>query len=555
MNNIEFEHYQRNIQAALKMRMPEQSEIGPYDRLLKGDVSGIQDFVYNIKSARASKTLKARSWFVKAISEHALQLVAREFSQTKTELLYNGGGNFYLFYNSFPGEQTAIEKVGTELNAGFATDAIQVTLSAVDLPAAALQDDFGAVWRRLQHQSAVDKLRQYRYYPEVLEQTFKPVSYGVWESLTKKLLEVRDFDQETSWLPEPGPVRIGENHVRMLGFNRQFNTRHDAADNIQGIPVWRNGDLLSHYSRRAREESPEDLPHPGGIIPFNYLARFAGARTGSEKIGILKLDVDNLGNTLNGMRNVHALRAVSSSIQWFFERYLMEDLLATRSFNWLSAAGTDEAPQQAAFKDNIYVIYAGGDDTFMVGAWDAVFEFARLLHQEWKKFTAGQLTISAGLLLADSHFPVVRFAELAQEALEEAKSGDKNKICVFGKPLYWDDFEFAREKALLLQQLILRKNEPRSIIERLQRSSDRFREILHKNADGNAEVPQLWTLLYSIRNTQNRGVLSELVQMYQQAIIYALKNKRKDLWNTEAIPVAIRWAEFLTRNKSDSEYE
>lgn len=555
MINNDFEHYQRIVQSALKGQVSSQPGLNQFDRLLKGDVSGIQTFVYNIKSEKASKTLKARSWFVKAICDHCIKLIQQKFSGTPTEILYNGGGSFYLFYKSFANEGMELSHARSELNACFSKEEIQVTLSTIEITNLALQENFGLIWRQLQRQSAEDKLQLYQSFPEVFEQKFKPVPYGSWEDLTKKLLEVQDFDQEAIWTEQQGPIGIGGGGVRMLGFNRNFRGGNPVQNNTHGIPVWRNDDLQQHYRNLARQEESDDLPYPGSIIPFNYLARFAGARTGAEKLGVLKLDVDNLGDALNKMHSAGALRQLSIGLQWFFEQYLLEELIANRSFSWHAPTTEEKTPPTAAFKDNLYVIYAGGDDTFIVGAWDAVFEFAHLLHSEWKTFAGDKLTISAGLLLVDSHFPVVRFAELAQESLDMAKSGDKNKICIFGKPLYWDDFGFAREKALLLQQLILRQHEPRSIIERLRRSSDRFREILEKTANGNPELPRLWTLLYSIRNTHNRGVLSELVNVYQQAIIYALKTKRKDLWNTETIPVAIRWAEFLTRNKSESEYE
>ena len=37
--------------------------------LLKGDVSGIQEFIFSTTSIRAARTLKARSWYIKAICE------------------------------------------------------------------------------------------------------------------------------------------------------------------------------------------------------------------------------------------------------------------------------------------------------------------------------------------------------------------------------------------------------------------------------------------------------------------------------------------------------
>lgn len=72
----------------------------------------------------------------------------------------------------------------------------------------------------------------------------------------------------------------------------------------------------------------------------------------------------------------------------------------------------------------------GGDDTFIVGAWDAVFEFAHLLRENFKAFAAEmkpviatELTFSAGLLLVDAKYPALRFAKLLMRRWMLLKTG------------------------------------------------------------------------------------------------------------------------------------
>jgi len=39
-----------------------------YQYFIKGDVSGIQDFIFNVKSEKAARVLKARSVFVEVLT-------------------------------------------------------------------------------------------------------------------------------------------------------------------------------------------------------------------------------------------------------------------------------------------------------------------------------------------------------------------------------------------------------------------------------------------------------------------------------------------------------
>jgi len=62
----------------------------------KCDISGIQSFIFNVPSDGAAKELKNRSMYVQNISRKCLHAFENYFGKNKIEVLYNGGGNFYL---------------------------------------------------------------------------------------------------------------------------------------------------------------------------------------------------------------------------------------------------------------------------------------------------------------------------------------------------------------------------------------------------------------------------------------------------------------------------
>jgi CRISPR-associated protein Csm1 len=96
------------------------------------------------------------------------------------------------------------------------------------------------------------------------------------------------------------------------------------------------------------------------------------------------------------------------------------------------------------------VIYAGGDDVFVVGAWDDVLEFAVDLHSSFEKWSLEKLTISAGFGMFPKKFPVNQMAKITGKLEDQAKKYEdadgnlKNAICLFdaedGYTFSWNEF-------------------------------------------------------------------------------------------------------------------
>ena len=204
-------------------------------------------------------------------------------------------------------------------------------------------------------------------------------------------------------------------------------------------------------------------------------------------------------------------------------------------------------------------MFSGGDDFFVVGAWDIVTEFAAIIQGEFTELTGGNYKISAGLIVVDPKFPVSRFSDLAHEALEKAKI-ERNHICVFNYSLQWSDFQKARDMRDTLYELVTKENpESRAIIRKVQNSMRGFRKI----QDGitrrsSLNLKSLWNLHYYLRDTKkdNRETVNkEIIRKYETWLKAYLdrKNDKESYINPALIAVAARMAEFLTRNINTSE--
>ena len=83
-------------------------------------------------------------------------------------------------------------------------------------------------------------------------------------------------------------------------------------------------------------------------------------------------------------------------------------------------------------KRNATIVYSGGDDVFIVGAWDDVIGLAIDLSDSLKKYSQGTLTISAGIGIFPKKFPVKAIARQTGLLEEASKSvQDKNAVTLF----------------------------------------------------------------------------------------------------------------------------
>lgn len=64
--------------------------------IIRADLSGIQNFIYDIASKQASKNLKGRSFYIQLLSETVLQKMLDEFGLFEGNVMYASGGNFFL---------------------------------------------------------------------------------------------------------------------------------------------------------------------------------------------------------------------------------------------------------------------------------------------------------------------------------------------------------------------------------------------------------------------------------------------------------------------------
>ncbi len=538
------------------------TDYSSYQYFAKGDISGIQDFIFDVQSKGASKTLKSRSFFIEVIAEICENAI-REKLGGQVAFLYNGGGNFYFFIKDQ--ESIAIlEQLIDKFVSTLYKEKIFVSITSVPFQANDLEQ-FGEVWKNLNQKANVQKLQKFKTHIGAFDPFPSPREEDTnkerenWRSFSKVLTKKNHFDIEKG---KQLYKQIGATYFELFGRRLKLSDNGEklATKVVNKLPTW--NPTLWELKKAYIEEhdknvsDPSDKIEPGNIVEFNQLADFAKERTGTAKMAVLKMDIDNLGSLFAGIDSIHETRKLSKTLAWFFEEHMYNLLQTNFTFKQKGANGNMQEKTDL-FLHNIYVVFAGGDDCFMIGAWDAIFQFAQVLNNAFAAFAqvvktklpslaAKTMTLSASLLILDPHFPVVRLADMAEDEIKEAKSyTDKNRVSVMGNVLTWEEFEQANRTAHKLQYLIQEKDESRVILNRIKQSAKGYEKLQNEAVIGNVTAPKVWRLHYFIRHSKNPDAIQDIIDEYSVALMDVFAKKQKK--NPMLFPIAARWAEFLTR--------
>ncbi len=216
-------------------------------------------------------------------------------------------------------------------------------------------------------------------------------------------------------LPEPGRFS-GEIAQRFLNSYVPLATQED------------------RYDDRLQRLEEDDQPEPGDPRTFGQLAALALNLTaererfqGLEALGVLKADVDDLGLLMTcglpaSKLTLSRLATLSRQLHFFFCLYLPHYLRTDDRFK------------------NIYTVFAGGDDLFLLGAWNQIMAFAKEIPAKFRDYVGEnpEVHLSAGISLQKPHSPMDQLARAAEEALQQAKGGDKNSLAIFGEVASWE---------------------------------------------------------------------------------------------------------------------
>lgn len=562
--------------------------------LIKGDVSGIQEFIFHIPSKGAAKSLKGHSVYISLLSDVITRYFIREMELEDANILYNGGGNFYILAPRicearFKEIRKRISQLLLKIHSGSIYVALDyILLSPKDMA------DFNTHWNKITQKVDVLKRRKWREINlrENYNYIFGPLGVGSKagaycqlcgvESSERKIiinpendksycafcasfmdltndlkdadcLVIKEVDEE-----DKTDIRDYQNLFRTLGFEYHFTKmQHLKAGDKPYAYLINDTDFLAHGFRGYVMGSYK-LPYDAEKDQLLSFDEIAEKSEGDKKLALLKLDVDNLGNIfLKGLgksSTVSRVTLLSRMLALYFEGYINHLICCKREW-----------------KDSLYVVFSGGDDTFVIGAWDKVLDFAKEFYDKFREFTCyhTKVTFSAGICIFREDFPVIMSSRITEEALEKAKNylergqkeSKKNKILLFGEVFNWTEFDTVKNFKCLLIDIIKKYAQKRNgeaigraFLYKIWKSTLGFKRILEESAQGKVDNIRFWRLAYYLREVARQDA-DKLIKEYRRIVLANLLGKPSDdkVRNIMVVPAAVKWAQMETRKARGNE--
>ena len=161
---------------------------------------------------------------------------------------------------------------------------------------------------------------------------------------------------------------------------------------------------------------------------------------GRKYLAILKADVDNLGQIfIYGFKKgkdekdnkiVIPIKKVKN--EKIYDEATFSRIMSLSRFTDFYFTSILKKKIKEKYK-NIYTVFAGGDDLFLIGHYEEIIGLHKELVDDFKKFTRNKdLHLSFAVKLISPNVPITQMAEFAEEDLKKAKDFNKNNTVIFG---------------------------------------------------------------------------------------------------------------------------
>lgn len=566
--------------------------------LLGGDLSGIQKFIYNITSRKAAVSLKGRSFYLQLLIDSIIQRIisCADIDVTFSNVVYSSGGKFHMILPNTEKVTNAIAQLKNEFDTyiwnefygqlifnleyipfAYNSNGGELYYEGVDANTATI----GGLWQSLAEKLTLQKNKKFKnllveQYDNFFEVQKVGGEGGVCsvtgvESSNLISIDKKGDGEKTNVLPiVKKQIELGETLkdadfiITYTGKTPNSYLSNRSKCNISCVGV-------ENYLFDQRELTKDDsdfrtitsvdvcrvkrINQTSFIIPIKgngcgYGFQFYGGnkqalnRDESNKtfeqladksyLGILRMDVDNLGSIfINGLpeedKSFSAYSTLSFMLDYFFSGYL------------------NTIRERDEFRDDVNILYSGGDDVFAIGRWNKLITFAEAIREDFKKFVGrNDISISGGITIVGPKFPIAKAAEMAGDAEDSAKKynySSKNSLCLFCECVSWnDEFDYVKSFKDELVDLITKY--------------DTFRSILHKfmtyyDMQKRGDISYFWHYAYSL--TRYMKQYDEKKNKDISDFCERMRNKElKDKNFLRLIAIASRWAELELRFKKNN---
>ncbi len=476
---------------------PNEQSDEPVALLVRGDVSGIQGFIYRLSRPEAetehiAKRLRGRSFYLQLITEALAEWILRELGLPDSSAIFIGGGRFDLLLPIKSEEKLA--NIKAQLSS-WLLDEFHGELNILISEEKITPEDFKDarnIYNRLDEN--LEQMKQRKWERELQQDFFIP--HGeVWHVCNVcNLTPMPDSNQTCSlcilharigkYLPHTKFLAFfyddvsGLDNERLISFEGfPFNIKTYLILNKDEVKLFKESRKVKIYSINNTDE----FIFPGLASSFKFLANaapialnpfdvkneptvnkndvlhfeaIAELSKGARRLGILKVDVDRLGLIMSeGLNEEDEVKPIEQRLRPTLSRTAslsrMLDLFFSGYLNRICTQVSEEWKKNSnsrytnAIDQLFYILYSGGDDAFVVGPWDQVLKLALAINKEFHLYTGNNpnLSLSAGFIQVKPRYPTQKFAELVNDVEKLAKNKGRNRIAAFGETMIWRNSE------------------------------------------------------------------------------------------------------------------
>ena len=574
--------------------------------IINGDISGIQNFIYKISGIKKSQTgisrrLRGRSIFVTLLSESISNKIISELNLDITNILFCSGGRFTIVVPNTKENHTKINDIEDDINKEFLESFnadLCLILASCDVSFDDLRD-YNKISSKSSRLLSRKKKNKFITHLDILFNEENWDVSGLCKYCGNKIKENFDDDDVCDKCKKQFTLgksvanakymvtykSFSPSRINIFGLNYEFfKSKDEVIDFVNFRSFYKDYHIYKLNDTNFLDSMNEifipnvsfdfkflgntvpninnDLLNSDDLLSFEHLSLIS---KGTNYIGVLKMDVDDLGeifykgfNQKNNQLNIFRISSLSFFLDLFFLGLINE---IAKNFKIYSDCGSFneyffeydlefDGGIKTVYKpknnfkvpkeleqfstSTIYINYSGGDDLLVVGPYDDIIEFAILLRDKFKQWTGwnSSINISAGIGIYNHTFPIGNAAVQVENFLNKSKSCGKDKITLFNQTLSWEDMgeiigfkrilKFAKKLEILDNEgLITRsfiydlmtiweKNKP-SQIEGIDEKNIDNEELWYKYNVGKVStrlfIPKYYHRLSFIENTEIRNDL------------------------------------------------
>lgn len=464
-------------------------------KVLVGDVSGIQNFIYDgIKSEGAAKTLRGKSFFVKMISDAIALYIIKEFELSLTNIILTAGGKFYILLQNTEDSMKKIEEIKEKLNNYLYKEFFgQLFVNIVTLEANGneIAKKFTKILEKGNRELNWQKDK--RFFNQIRENPIFDVEYR--DDGTTALDRLNEkFKEMGGKIPKAKFIGIRYNHK--VDNNKTFEVIENMSiqffkskeeinasgknEKIDLVISLNNVEIVENYPTIVRFIS-NYAPLKENKDSLKNFENISDSAIGNKKIAVYKADVDNLGMIFSiglkkkknvseeelekieeseekDYRSISRISTLSRNMEYFFS-YWMNSIFKKGKVE----ISLDDRIKKEIELSDIYVLYSGGDDLVIIGPWDKIIYVSYFIRKKFKEFVTEneEITLSGGIAVSHPKLRIINGIDNAGELEEKAKEidKDKNALTLFDRSFKWDEFEKIFEFAERLQKIYGNKEE------------------------------------------------------------------------------------------------